>query len=217
MSPEQVRETLARLIEERREDYAGLSRLLGRNAAYMQQYIKRGTPRRLAEEDRQKLARYFGIGEELLGGPAQELVAGPTDLIAIPRYSVSASAGPGAFPGAENATAEVGFSRDFLHRISPSRPRDLSIIRVDGDSMAPTLNDGDDIMVDRSAAERRLVDGIYVLRVDEALLVKRITVNPVTSKLTIASDNSAYAAWHDCEPSEVRILGRVVWAGRNVR
>lgn len=48
---EDGRAALERLIEERGEDYAGLSRLIGRNPAYVQQFIKRGTPRRLAEED----------------------------------------------------------------------------------------------------------------------------------------------------------------------
>jgi len=51
------RAALARLITERGEDYAGLSRLIGRNAAYIQQFIKRGTPRRLAEPDRRISSR----------------------------------------------------------------------------------------------------------------------------------------------------------------
>jgi len=61
---------LERLCDERREDFAGLSRMLGRNPAYIQQYVRRGVPKRLGEEERRKLARYFGISEELLGGPA---------------------------------------------------------------------------------------------------------------------------------------------------
>ena len=48
-------------------------------------------------------------------------------------------------------------------------PSKLSIIRVEGDSMAPTLNAGDDILVDPADCAERLRDGIYVLRVDEAL------------------------------------------------
>src|SRR3954454_18231006 len=63
------RAALAALIEARGEDYAGLSRLIGRNSAYIQQFIKRGTPRRLAEQDRRRLAAYFGVEESLLGGP----------------------------------------------------------------------------------------------------------------------------------------------------
>ena len=43
---EDPRTALQRLIDERNEDYAGLSRMLRRNDAYIQQYIKRGTPKR---------------------------------------------------------------------------------------------------------------------------------------------------------------------------
>src|SRR4029079_4104983 len=69
MSAIDQRRALERLIQDRHEDYAGLSRLIGRNAAYIQQFIKRGTPRKLDEEDRKTLARYFGVDESVLGGP----------------------------------------------------------------------------------------------------------------------------------------------------
>jgi hypothetical protein len=58
---EDPRIVLERLIAERGENYADLSRLLKRNPAYIQQFIKRGSPRKLDEEDRRVLARYFGV------------------------------------------------------------------------------------------------------------------------------------------------------------
>ena len=67
-----IRSRLDALIASRGEDYASLSRLLGRNASYVQQFIKRGVPRRLSESDRRILSRHFGIAEHLLGGPAEE-------------------------------------------------------------------------------------------------------------------------------------------------
>lgn len=209
------RAELARLIAERREDYAGLSRLLGRNAAYIQQFIKRGVPRRLAEEDRRKLARYFDVDESLLGGPAAQLRPSE-DLIAIPRFDIRASAGPGAFLEGETPIAHLGFDERFLKQLCSARPSDLAIIRVRGDSMYPTLADGDDIMVDRSAAGIRLQDGIYVLRSDDTLSVKRIAVHPGSRKVTISSDNSSYPSWPDCDPEQVAVVGRVVWAGRKI-
>lgn len=215
MEPVDPRAELARLIAERREEYAGLSRMLGRNAAYIQQFIKRGVPRKLAEEDRRKLARYFGVDESLLGGPARA----PTpseDLIAIPRFDIRASAGPGAFAEGETPIAHLGFDPRFLKQLCSASPSDLSIIRVRGDSMFPTLADGDDIMVDRSAAGTRISDGIYVLRQDETLMVKRIAVDPTSRRLTISSDNSSYPAWRDCEPDSIEVIGRVVWAGRKI-
>ena len=209
------RAELARLIHERREDFAGLSRMLGRNAAYIQQFIKRGVPRRLSEEDRSKLARYFGVDESLLGGPAR-LPETAKDLIAVPRFDVRASAGHGAFTDGETPIAHLGFDARFLKQLCNANPGDLSIIRVRGDSMFPTLADGDDIMVDRSAAGARLHDGIYVLRRDDTLTVKRIAVHPGSRRLTISSDNSAYPSWPDCDPQDVDVIGRVVWSGRKI-
>ena len=63
---------LERLCAERGEDFAGLSRMLGRNPAYIQQFVRRGVPKRLKEEERRKLARYFAVPEALLGGPPEE-------------------------------------------------------------------------------------------------------------------------------------------------
>ena len=206
---------LERLCVERGEDFAGLSRMLGRNAAYIQQYIKRGVPKRLSEEDRRKLARYFDVDESLFGGPAPQLK--PAEhLIAIPRFDVHASAGPGAFAEGESPVAHLGFDERFLKQLCGARPSDLSIIRVRGDSMFPTLADGDDIMVDRSVAGMRLHDGIYVLRRDETLAVKRIAVHPGTRKITISSDNASYPTLPDCDPADVDVIGRVVWAGRKI-
>jgi len=70
MDKSDARLNLEQLIRERGDDYASLSRLLGRNSAYVQQFIKRGVPRKLDEDDRRILADYFGVAEELLGGPA---------------------------------------------------------------------------------------------------------------------------------------------------
>src|SRR5881275_2126563 len=74
------RAVLKRLCAERGEDFAGLSRMLGRNPAYIQQFVRRGVPKRLKEEERRKLARYFSISEAILGGPPEELRA-PDGLV----------------------------------------------------------------------------------------------------------------------------------------
>ena len=65
------REKLAELARERGHSLAALSRMLGRNASYLQQYITKGSPRKLEEADRRRLAQFFGIGEAELGGPEE--------------------------------------------------------------------------------------------------------------------------------------------------
>ncbi len=211
---DEARAALARLIDEKGEDYAGLSRLIGRNPAYIQQFLRRGTPRRLAEADRRLLARYFGVDEAVLGGPAPE--AGGRGLVAVARLAVNASAGAGSFDGDEKVTAHIAFDPAWLRQLARSGTELLSIIRVQGDSMAPTLADGDEILVDRGDAAAGLRDGIYVLRIDDALVVKRLGVSPAARTLSVRSDNPAYPGWPDCDPAAVDIVGRVVWAGRRI-
>lgn len=211
-----ARAQLERLIRERGEDYSGLSRLLGRNAAYIQQYIRRGIPRRLAEEDRRTLARYFGVSEEMLGGPAAQAPGTGSGHVVVPQLDVGASAGPGALPGGERPRSHIAFDARWLRRLGTGDVRQLSTILVEGDSMAPTLADGDEILVDRGDGGERLRDGIYVLRMDEALLVKRLAVNPAARTVSIRSDNAAYPGWPDCPLSSVDVVGRVVWAGRRI-
>ena len=213
--PNDPRKVLERLCAERGEDFAGLSRLLGKNPAYIQQYIRRGSPRRLREEERRTLARYFGVAESLLGGrdDGDDTLPG---LIAISRSAVRASAGPGAIPGSEEGQPYFAFDRRWLKALTGAAADHLSIVRVEGDSMAPTLNDGDDILIDRRDALEPLRDGIYVLRVDESLLVKRLAVHPMGRHVTVQSDNPAYPDWPDCPINDVVSIGRVIWAGRKV-
>jgi phage repressor protein C with HTH and peptisase S24 domain len=83
----------------------------------------------------------------------------------------------------------------------------LSAIAVAGDSMEPTLRDGDEILVDRTP--RPLRDGIHVVRLDDSLLVKRVdTGRPGT--IALRSDNKAYEPI-ELSPGEVQVIGRVVW------
>ena len=209
------RAVLERLCAERGEDFAGLSRLIKRNPAYIQQFVRRGVPKRLQEDDRRHLARYFAIPESMLGGPATPDSAG-NDLVSVNRSLVRASAGAGAIPGSEAGKPYFGFDERWLRTLTATPADGLSIIRVEGDSMAPTLNAGDDILVDSGDTADRLRDGIYVLRVEEALIVKRLAMHPVGSWVTVQSDNPAYPDWPDCNLSEIHCVGRVIWAGRKI-
>ena len=213
--PNEPRKVLERLCAERGEDFAGLSRFLGRNPAYIQQYIRRGTPKRLGEDERRKLARYFGVPESTFGGPAEPDLP-PPGLVPVKRVLVRASAGPGALPDSERQHPYFAFDERWLKALTGSKRDQLSIIRVEGDSMAPTLNDGDDILVDRAGRDEALRDGIYVLRVEDSLLVKRLAIHPLGRRITVQSDNPAYPDWPDCEPGDIHCIGRVIWAGRKI-
>lgn len=215
MDTTSARETLKELIRKSGDSYASISKMLGRNSAYVQQFITRGSPSRLDEADRRALASYFGVDEQRLGG-SPGAASSSSSMVQVPRLSVQASAGVGSIVDGEFAIGAYGFDAAWLRNVCRAKPHDLSIIQVTGDSMAPTLIDGDDVLVDRSDAGSRLRDGIYVLRRDETLMVKRLALAPMSSTLTISSDNPAYPTWSDCPLSSVQILGRVVWTGRKL-
>jgi hypothetical protein len=63
----EVRATIAKLAAERGVSLAGTSRMIRRNEAYLQRFVKRGTPVWLAEDDRLLLARFFSVNDRLLG------------------------------------------------------------------------------------------------------------------------------------------------------
>jgi phage repressor protein C with HTH and peptisase S24 domain len=212
MEPSDPRAALDALIRERGSDYTSLSRLLGRNAAYIQQYVKRGVPRKLDADDRRVLARYFDVDEMLLGATPPPRSSA---IVMVPRLALGASAGPGALADGERVRDQLGFAADWLRSRGARRLEMLSVLQVSGESMIPTLADGDEILVDRGDAGDRLRDGIYVLRVDDTLVVKRVLVDPAGG-FEIRSDNPA-AAGGPIDPAGAQIIGRVIWFGRSLR
>jgi len=216
MENDDPRTVLEQLIRKSGDDFASISAMLGKNPAYIQQYIRRGSPKKLDEQDRRKLADFYGVDEQSLGGPAMRKESSAlvhSNLVEVKQMNLGASAGPGSLADDE-FSGTMAFGPKWLKRLG-SDPAKLSLISVDGDSMDPTLCDGDDIMVDHGAAEAPLRDGIYVLRMDDVLLVKRLAVGPA-GKISIRSDNPQYPDWDDVNVADVNFIGRVVWTGRRL-
>ncbi|MDE2302006.1 MAG: transcriptional regulator [Sphingomonadales bacterium] len=202
---------LLELARARAVSLAALSGMIGRNASYLQQFVRKGSPRKLEEGDRRTLARFFAIAESELGG-TEEISHGQRaarmrgEWADIPRLSLGASAGPGTLAEGEASFDSFRFSTRWLRRHGLD-PAQLSAILVTGDSMEPLLRDGDEILVDRSP--RPLGNGIYVIRVGEALMVKRLDVAQ-PGRIGLISDNAVYPPlW--LAPEEVAVTGRVVW------
>lgn len=205
------RQRLLELATERGASLAALSDLIGRNSTYLQQFIRKGSPRKLEETDRRTLARFFGVNESELGAP-EEFSSQPagkpprSDWVDVPRLPLGASAGPGALVRDEAPIGAFRFAARWL-REQGLDPAQLSAIRVEGDSMEATLRDGDEILVDRTP--RPLRDGIHVVRTGDSLLVKRLdTAQP--GRIVLVSDNPAYRPI-ELAPDEVEVIGRVVW------
>lgn len=136
------------------------------------------------------------------------------EFSAIPVYDIRAAAGAGAENHHEEPLTWAVYRVEWLRRVSRS-PGELSVIRVTGDSMRPTLHDGDTVLVDRSV---RAVgrDAIYIIQLGADIQCKRCSRHPTNGLLTIASDNPAYPTYSGIKPDGLRVLGRVIWTGRGI-
>ena len=135
-----------------------------------------------------------------------------TEFALVPIYNVSISAGAGAFPNKEHAIGNLAFTRHWL-RTRGLQPSHLVATNAKGDSMEPSINDGDMLLIDTN--QRGLgQDDIYVIRSDDALMVKRLQ-RGFDNKVLIISDNPRYKE-QSIPTQDLDIIGRVVWIGHTL-
>lgn len=141
----------------------------------------------------------------------------PEDFVLLPLYDVRAAAGHGAWNDAERVKKMLAFRREWIATDLRASPDALVLIYVDGDSMEPTLSDGDVVMVDRLQVEVRS-DSIYVFTQDGALLIKRLQRLPA-GRFLVISDNERFGRYEldrssfEGDSPIARMIGRVVWGG----
>jgi transcriptional regulator with XRE-family HTH domain len=158
---------------------------------------------------------WFMTGKDSLNmEPMNNLKTGHVNL---PFYEVRASAGDGALVEAEEQTHLISFEPEWLDKEIGVNPKEVFLMLVDGDSMYPTLKNGAMIMVNRNF--NGLSDGIYVMRHDHNLLVKRLQMLP-GGIIKVKSDNDMYEPWEinkeHLNGTDIELIGRVVWSGQRM-
>lgn len=142
----------------------------------------------------------------------------PEDYCLVPLYDVRASAGSGAWNDVERVSKSLAFRREWIASDLRVNPEMLLLVYVAGDSMEPTLSDGDVAMVDRSQRELASQPGVYVFLQEGALMIKRLQQLP-GQRVLVISDNERFARYElsatDFEGDAARasMIGRVVWSG----
>jgi len=146
-----------------------------------------------------------------------EIVAMAGDSFALlPVYDAKASAGPGQEIDRETVLHRIAFREDWIRTVTSAPLDRLAVIGVDGDSMEPTLRQNDLVLVDFGQTRPQRQDGIYVIRTDGGLQVKRLQVEIAAGRLSILSDNKAYEPQRNVDPQDVAVVGRVIWLGRQI-
>jgi len=82
-----VRAFIEEEARRRRTTLAEVSRRLGKNHAYLQQFVRRGVPADLPEKVRRKLAEMWQIDEVKLGGPEARVVPAGMEFSPDPEFT----------------------------------------------------------------------------------------------------------------------------------
>lgn len=186
--------------------------------------IQRGTLSAILSGSQQPKAPNFLAICQVVGVDPREIMAEstpidpvPSSMLPVPIHDVRASGGSGVH-GIEAGTSDetLAFPEKWL-RSEFSRPKQLRIVRVAGDSMEPTLSDGDWAMID--IADIKPADAIFVLRWHDMIYVKR--VQREGRQLLLVSDNPAYKTIEidladEAEAGALKLIGRVVWGSGKI-
>ena len=161
---------------------------------------------------------YFGPPRDT--GPVEPIVLAGSDFAQVPVHKATLAAGGGADNHTEELAGYLAYRRSWLKRVGVAASAAV-LARATGESMAPTIHDGDMLLIDRAkadppAARRSAKDTrpspIYaILDVDTGARVKRLEL-AAPGTLALLSDNPSFAP--EFRPVySVKIIGKVVWWG----
>lgn len=136
-----------------------------------------------------------------------------TNTVFIPVVNMDVSAGFGSLTEEIESTKDfVSFGKDWIKKHISANINNLVMFTVRGDSMDggnSRIKNGSQIIVDTSVKEY-INDGIYAIRIENALFVKRLQYMP--GKLLVKSDNPIYQPFEvDLKTDSVNIIGAVVY------
>jgi phage repressor protein C with HTH and peptisase S24 domain len=179
------------------------------------------------EKAARRLEKSYGMGDGYLDRPsdsnvvsfARDETESRKSLIEIPRMAIDGSMGHGAINYREDIVDKLSVSRRYLsENFNLTAPANLRLITGRGDSMAPTICDGDIILVD-TGVNQIDIDAVFVLARGDELFIKRIQ-RRLDGSFLVISDNKSYDPYplraKDFE--SLTVCGRAVnvWNGRKL-
>lgn len=178
---------------------AELARRLGKSPSSVHNWRKRGN---IPIDECIRVAKSTGASLDwlILGigdGPGTKVTEGLHPYLAlpseegyaeIPLYDIEAAAGDGCLFDEEHVIGTIPYRREQLIHEGLAEAK-LVALKVRGDSMMPTLDDGDTVIVNLA---HRQPDGVFLVRVGDALRIKRVQ-RMMAGCLRLSSDNDHYA------------------------
>ena len=221
-----VRKALAEQLRRNDLSMKHASIAIGRNPAYLHQYLTRGYPSVLGFRDSETLAELLGCDAEALRHktvPPRKPVkrkpraSPPPGAPHCPIPEVAVEAVTGALDEEwARETARWYLPEAMLRHEGGANPDNLKILKVRGNSMEPEMREGDRVVVD-TARRQPAIGELFVLSDGAGVVVKRVETVRETDpvRLRLLSANPDYAPY-TCLAEEARIIGKVLWTIKRV-
>lgn len=209
-----ARKILLDAIDSHGMDLKSLSLRVGRNHAYLHQYINKGSPRTLPEDVRDTLAEILGIDAASLrdaGIPSSAPRRFDVDKIhEIPLYRTEEVSDLESDP-----IGTYPMRRADLQQILGPGSDYIIMLEVSTDRMAPTLKYGDRVLVNKDM-NTVYSTGLYAIGINGELCIARCKRIIQSGAIEVSFDNEAYSShvFDNCD--EVEIIGRIKWIGSRI-
>lgn len=150
----------------------------------------------------------YGSGE--VAPPASNIVEiNGTEFARIPIYDIRFAAGAGSQNYSELPDDHYLMSRHLLRRYTDAPVNMIAAFWVAGDSMHPTIDDGDLCVADLRRTQLTN-PGIYAMIFEGEGLLKRAAQHLETKAVTLISDNEKYPAQTISQPDQLKVVGRII-------
>ncbi|WP_198972902.1 XRE family transcriptional regulator [Xylophilus sp. ASV27] len=161
-------------------------------------------------------AQWLLTGAEMVGGIDRALHAVERGgYVYVPHFDVQAATGGDLFDDLDAVIAMRAFEVAYVRRVLGIAHNDLALITVTGALMRPQLHSRDMVLLDLRARDVA-TEGIHALRIDGALLVKKVQRLPGKT-LRISNENAAYGSFDvvrsESPEQDFAVIGRVRWGG----
>lgn len=144
-----------------------------------------------------------------------QLAALVDSIVNIERLAFAGSAGPGSLV-LQEAGDMSPVPKALLQRLH-LKPEHARVLEAVGNSMLPTIHDGDPLIVDVSPAARSRIadDAVYAFTIGDEAYIKRLRREP--GQLMMVSDNAESFPARPVPAGEpFVIIGRICWVGHEV-
>ena len=173
------------------------------------QYANQIKDKEISDYQIKKLEQYFSVN--LTNATTNSNLI--DDCITLQRVHINPSCGHGTtvYDDADITPVKLGIYliKDILN---VANPENLKIFKASGDSMSPTIDDGDIVLVDIGRTDFNN-GGVFLLTINNEWFIKRLRLK-INGDLEIISENSQkYGAPEIIHPNddiEITIKGRVI-------